>query len=233
MFAAMLIKVAVNGGRIEAPATADEIAEDVAACAAAGASVFHVHPRDAGGIESLLPVDADRVVGAIRAKTPQVSLGLTTAAWILADVQKRLEAIAGWRDLPDFASVNFDEDGAELVARLLVQRGIGVEAGVLDEASTRRFLDADIPVVRVLIELQEQRLDDALRTTNTIVATLGDHAAPRLLHGHGATVWSLFDEAVRRGYDSRIGLEDVAMLQDGRPATNVELFTFARSRCDT
>lgn len=38
MFGAMLIKIAVNGGRIEAPATAGEIAADVAACAAAGHS---------------------------------------------------------------------------------------------------------------------------------------------------------------------------------------------------
>jgi uncharacterized protein (DUF849 family) len=191
-----------------------------------------VHPRRAGGGESLEPADADRVVAAIRAKVPHASLGLTTGAWILPDVQQRLDAIEGWRELPDFASVNFDEDGCELVARLLVERGIGVEAGVLDVASTERFLSAAIPVVRVLIELQEQHLDDALRATETIVAALGDHPAPRLLHGHGAIVWELLDEAIRRGYDSRIGLEDVATLPDGRPATNAELFTAARARWD-
>jgi uncharacterized protein (DUF849 family) len=227
----VLIKIALNGGRTGAPATVEEIANDVAACAAAGATVFHVHPRGAGGIESLQPADADRVVVAIRAKVPNVSLGLTTGAWILPDVQKRLDALAQWQQLPDFASVNFDEEGCELVARLLVERGIGVEAGILDAASTQRFLAAAIPVVRVLIELQEQRLDDALRAIETIVAILGAHAAPRLLHGHAATVWELFDEAARRGYDSRIGLEDVATLPDGRPATNLELFTIALARC--
>jgi uncharacterized protein (DUF849 family) len=230
MFPAMLIKIALNGGRVGAPATAEEIADDVAACAAAGATVFHVHPRDAGGRESLLPADADRAVAAIRARAPHVSLGLTTGAWILPDVQQRLAAIAGWHALPDFASVNFDEEGCEAVARLLVKRGIGVEAGLLDAASTDRFLAADIPVARVLIELQEQRLDDALRALDTILAILGDHAAPRLLHGHGAMAWELFDEAVRRGYDSRIGLEDVASLPDGKPATNAELFAMARER---
>lgn len=222
----MLIKIALNGGRAGAPATPQEIADDVAALAAAGATVFHVHPRDAHGAESLLPADADRVVEAVRARTPQVSLGLTTGAWILPDVQRRLDAIAGWRRLPDFASVNFDEDGCEAVARLLVGRGIGVEAGVLDAASTERFLAADIPVVRVLIELQEQRLDDALRTADAIVEILGDHPAPRLLHGHGAIVWELVEEAARRGYDTRIGLEDVETT-----ATNRELFFAAQSRC--
>jgi uncharacterized protein (DUF849 family) len=226
----VLIKIALNGGRIGAPCTAREIADDVAVCAAAGASVFHVHPRGSDGSESLLPADVDAVVAAIRAKTPNVSLGLTTGAWILPDVPKRLDAIAGWRELPDFASVNFDEEGCELVARLLVSRGIGVEAGVLDAASTERFLAAEIPVVRVLVELQEQRPDDALRTTEIILAVLGDHPAPRLLHGHGAAVWELLDEAARRGYATRIGLEDTATLPDGTPATNLELFTAAMAR---
>jgi uncharacterized protein (DUF849 family) len=226
----VIIKIALNGGRVGAPAKPDEIANDVAACAAAGATVFHVHPRDRDGAESLLPADADRVVAAIRARAPDVALGLTTGAWILPDVQQRLEAIAGWRRLPDFASVNFDEEGCESVARLLLERKVAVEAGVLDAASTRRFLNAAIPVLRVLIELQEQRLDDALRTMEGILGALGDHAAPRLLHGHTAMAWPLFDEAVRRGYDGRIGLEDVATLPDGRPATNLELYEEAIAR---
>lgn len=227
----MLIKIALNGGCPAAPATPEQIADDVTACAAAGATVFHVHPRNEGGAESLQAEDVDRTVAAIRARAPHVSLGLTTGAWILPDVSKRLDALAHWGQLPDFASVNFDEDGCELVARLLFERGIGVEAGVLDVASTERFLAAEIPVVRVLIELQEQRLDDALRAADAIEATLGAHAAPRLLHGHGAIVWELLDEAGRRGYQTRIGLEDVVTLPDGRRATsNVELFTIARAR---
>ena len=226
----MRIKIALNGGRPGAPATPAEIADDVAICAAAGATLFHAHPRDVNGRESLLPFDVDRVVTAIRARTPHVSLGLTTGAWILPDVQQRLDAIASWQQLPDFASVNFDEDGCEAVARLLHERGIGVEAGVLDAASTQRFLAASVPTIRVLIELQEQQLDTALQTTAEILEVLGHHPAPRLLHGHGAVTWELLDEAIRRGYDSRIGLEDVDTLPDGTPATNLALFTAAMAR---
>ena len=226
----MLIKIALNGGRAGAPSTPLEIANDVATCALDGATAVHVHARNASGTESLLPADVDPVVRAIRTRTPHVSLGLTTGAWILPDVSKRLGAIAQWQELPDFASVNFDEEGCELVAQLLSARGIGVEAGVLDAASTERFLHAHVPVVRVLIELQEQRLDEALRAAETIIATLGDHPAPRLLHGHGAVTWDLVDEAFRRGYATRIGLEDVTTLPDGTPATNVELFRVARAR---
>jgi uncharacterized protein (DUF849 family) len=82
-------------------------------------------------------------------------------------------------------------------------------------------------VVRVLIELQEQRVEDALRAIDAIVAALGDHAAPRLLHGHGAVAWEMVEEAARRGYDTRIGLEDVGTLADGRAATNAELYVAA------
>jgi uncharacterized protein (DUF849 family) len=221
----MLIKIALNGGRAGAPSTPEEIARDVAACAAAGASVFHVHPRDASGVESLLPEHADRVIRAIRDATPHVSVGLTTGAWILSEVPKRLAAIGGWTQLPDFASVNFDEDGCEDVARLLVSRGIGVEAGVLDIASTQRFLAASIDAVRVLIEIQEQTVKEALDQIDAIERTLGNHPAPRLLHGHGAVVWEMVEEAARRGYDTRIGREDVDTGE-----TNVELFRLARQR---
>ncbi|MEO8035741.1 MAG: 3-keto-5-aminohexanoate cleavage protein [Acidobacteriota bacterium] len=229
----MLIKVALNGGRTGAPGTAEEIASDVAECAGAGATHFHVHPRAGDGTESLLPGDADRVVAVIRATSPEVQVGLTTGAWILPDVPRRLDALSHWSELPDFASVNFDEDGCDLVAQLLVERRVGVEAGILDAASTQRFLAAGIPVVRVLIELQEQRLAEALQTAGIIVDLLGDHSAPRLLHGHGAVAWELLDEAARLGYDSRIGLEDVRILPDGRAARNVELYLAAVARAQS
>lgn len=221
----MLIKIALNGGRTGAPSTPEEIARDVAACVAVGATVFHVHPRDASGAESLLPQHADPVVRAIRATTPGVSIGLTTGAWILPEVPRRLAAIGGWTELPDFASVNFDEDGCEDVARLLVSRGIGVEGGVLDRASTERFLAARIDAIRVLIEIQEQTVKEALAQIDSIERALGDHPAPRLLHGHGAIVWEMVDEAVRRGYDTRIGREDVHTGE-----ANVDLFRRALDR---
>jgi uncharacterized protein (DUF849 family) len=221
----LLIKIALNGSNKRAPATAAAIAEDVAGLAAAGATTFHVHPQKSTGGESLLPLDADRAVRAIRKAAPGIKLGLTTGAWILPDVKERLAAIDGWTQLPDFASVNFDEDGSEDVARLLIRKGIGVEAGVLDRASTERFLASSIPVIRVLIELQEENFEDAVEMADVIVGALGDHAAPRLLHGHGAIAWDLFDEAIRRGYDSRAGLEDMLT-----PTSNFAIWNEAKLR---
>jgi uncharacterized protein (DUF849 family) len=52
--------------------------------------------------------------------------------------------------------------------------------------------------------------------------------APRLLHGHNATVWPMIREAKKRGWQTRIGLEDTVTLPDGKPAKdNVELVAAA------
>jgi uncharacterized protein (DUF849 family) len=54
---------------------------------------------------------------------------------------------------------------------------------------------------------------------------------PLLLHGTEATVWPMMDEAIARGYDVRIGLEDTLVMPDGRPAKdNVALVTEAVRR---
>lgn len=47
---------------------------------------------------------------------------------------------------------------------------------------------------------------------------------PVLLHGTEATAWPMMAEAIIRGYDVRIGLEDTLVLPDGRMAQgNAEL----------
>jgi uncharacterized protein (DUF849 family) len=43
---------------------------------------------------------------------------------------------------------------------------------------------------------------------------------PRLLHGSNATAWGVIDEAIKRGYDTRAGLEDILVMPDGTPAAD-------------
>ncbi len=46
----------------------------------------------------------------------------------------------------------------------------------------------------------------------------------RLLHGFDETAWGLIKEAFKRGYDTRIGLEDTIFLPSGKKASsNLEL----------
>jgi uncharacterized protein (DUF849 family) len=54
---------------------------------------------------------------------------------------------------------------------------------------------------------------------------------PLLLHGLDATAWELLDAAAARGYDTRVGFEDVLTLPSGAPAaSNAQLVAEAVRR---
>jgi len=63
---------------------------------------------------------------------------------------------------------------------------------------------------RILIEPEPEELDLTLETTDEIEEVLNKHRVeiPRLLHGFNSVSWEILKEAKRRGYDSRIGMED-------------------------
>ena len=42
-----------------------------------------------------------------------------------------------------------------------------------------------------------------------------DLTSPRLQHGDGEAKWVLLDDEIRRGFDTRIGLEDTLYEPDG------------------
>ena len=87
--------------------------------------------------------------------------------------------------------------------------------------------------MRLLIEPDEPETAAALATVRAIEALLDGAGiqTPRLLHGSEATAWPLLDEALRCGYDTRIGLEDTLMLPDGSPARdNAQLVATACER---
>ena len=64
------------------------------------------------------------------AACPGIPIGIGTGAWIIPDLRQRLSVIRSWSTLPDFASVNLHEAGAAQVIELLLERGVGVEAGI-------------------------------------------------------------------------------------------------------
>lgn len=188
--------------------------------------------------ESLDGVDVARTLVAVRAAAPDASIGVSTGAWILPDTAARFEAVAAWDVLPDFASVNFSEDGAVELARLLLSRGVEVEAGLSAAADAEIFLKSGLAVscVRILLEPQDQEWERALETVNAIEQVLQAQTRearfpPLLLHGTEATAWPMLAEAIARGYDVRIGLEDTLVMPDGRIARdNAELVTEAVRR---
>jgi uncharacterized protein (DUF849 family) len=246
----MLIKAAVNGGRLKAdhaavPVSPDEQAADIVDCLKAGANAIHLHVRSTStesGLsadkESLYVADVTQTLLAVRAAAPNTKIGVSTGAWILPGVTARHEAVAAWEVLPDFASVNFTEEGAVELAALLLSRGVDVEAGLSDPDAANAFVKSGLVsrCIRVLIEPQEQDFELAVANVEAIEKLLASglaHASvpPILLHGTEATAWPMLDEALARGYDVRVGLEDTLVMPDGRMARdNSELVTEAVRR---
>jgi uncharacterized protein (DUF849 family) len=144
-------------------------------------------------------------------------------------------AIAAWTARPDFASVNWHEDGAEDVAAALLEQDVGVEAGLWHVQAVEAWLESPYRdrCCRVLLELPDG-LDpagteaEAEQLLARLHAGVGDRI-PVLLHGEGSSAWPALACAARCRLSTRIGLEDVLVLPDGSPAPdNVALVRAAR-----
>jgi uncharacterized protein (DUF849 family) len=231
----MLLQAALNGPWTKTdhhavPISAQELARDAAACVAAGAKAIHLHPRDADGIERLDAEIVDHVAATVR-DACGVPVGVSTGAWIEPDVRRRIELVRAWSD-PDYASVNVSEDGAQQIMRTLLDAGVGIEAGVWTVEDARRLGDWGLggQITRVLVEPVDVDPRDAVALVDDIHRAL-DRAgisAPRLQHGDGDATWVLIEDAVRRGLDTRVGLEDTQYDADGeRVASNEALVRFA------
>jgi uncharacterized protein (DUF849 family) len=223
----MLVKAALNGGRTRAehpaiPISPDELAAAATESVAAGAGAIHFHVRGSDGRESLDPDDVARAVTALRSAVPGTPIGVSTGAWILRNPTLRHEIISRWKVLPDFASVNFKEEGAQPLARLLLSRGIRVEAGLSDVHGTEIFLKSELAAncLRLLLEPFEQTAAAALKTLEDILRPLDSANArlPIVFHGLNQTAWDLIDVAAARGYGTRVGFEDILTLPDGKQA---------------
>jgi uncharacterized protein (DUF849 family) len=227
----MLLQAALNGPWTKAdhhavPISAQELARDAAACVAAGAKAIHLHPRDPDGIERLDAEIVDHVAATVR-DACGVPVGVSTGAWIEPDVQRRTELVRAWSS-PDYASVNVSEDGAEQIMRALLDAGVGIEAGVWTVEDARRLADWGLGgrITRVLVEPVDVDPRDAVALVDDIHQALdrAGIAAPRLQHGDGDATWVLIDDAVRKGLDTRVGLEDTQYDPDGeRVASNEAL----------
>src|SRR6266540_926275 len=149
--------------------TPRECAAEAVRSFARGVSAVHVHPRDAEGRESLEPGAVAATVSAIRAACPELPVGVSTREPIEPDLARRLEAIRGWTVRPDFASVNVHEPGAEAVAEVLHEQGVGVEAGIWTADAARAWRAWRVPSRRVLLECMEESEEAALANARAML----------------------------------------------------------------
>lgn len=232
-----MLQACLNGARSRAecshlPVTADELAAAAREAVAAGAEDVHLHPKDRDGGDTLEATAVAAAVSAVRVAVPGIPVGVTTGAWATADPQVRAAQVRAWTVLPDHASVNWHEDGAADVAAALLDRGVGIEAGIYSGTpAAQRFLGwpGSRRVLRVLAEITEATPQDALQAAAGLLDELEPAAAPILLHGEDTTAWPILRLAASRRLDARIGLEDVLHLPDGAPAPgNAALIRVAR-----
>jgi 3-keto-5-aminohexanoate cleavage enzyme len=127
------------------PLTPDEVAADVRRCRDAGASIVHIHPRDADGRPSQSPDVAAAFIRAVRSAVPDIVVGITTSGRIdpgLAgraavldldgDVAPEMASLTlGSNNFPKQASVNAPEVISGLATRML-ERGIVAEWEVFE-----------------------------------------------------------------------------------------------------
>ncbi|MET7620697.1 3-keto-5-aminohexanoate cleavage protein [Streptomyces sp. NPDC005408] len=227
-----MIQVCLNGPRSAAdgaavPLSPGAMAASAAEAVAAGAAEVHVHPKTPCGDDTLSPRAVAEVLTAVRAVV-DVPVGVTTGAWAEPDPDRRAARVRAWTVLPDHASVNWHEPGAELVAAALLERGVGVEAGLWSgTGGPRRFLASPLAprVLRVLAEVMDTAPATAEDSARSLLAELGTaHGIPLLLHGEDGGAWPVLRLARASGLDTRIGLEDVLLLPDGRrAASNAQL----------
>ncbi|MFF9625891.1 3-keto-5-aminohexanoate cleavage protein [Streptomyces griseosporeus] len=221
---------ATDGARI--PLTPDALATAAAEAVAAGATDLHVHPKTPCGRDSLSPGVVTPVLEAIRARVT-VPVGITTGAWTEQDPSARVARVHSWTTLPDHASVNWHEPGAEEVAAALLERGVAVEAGIWSGTDAlRRFARSPLAaqVLRILAEVTDPNPDTAEETARTLLSELDATGIDRpvLLHGAEGGTWPVLRLARRLGLATRTGLEDTLYLPNGeRAESNAELVTEA------
>jgi uncharacterized protein (DUF849 family) len=218
------VKACINGARTpeahpNLPVTPEQLAAEALAAHGAGAKAVHMHPKNADGVDSLLPEHVDAAVDAVRHAVPGLPLGVTTGFWALPDADARLRAVDAWSVLPDFASVNWHEPGSEDLARLLLSKGLGVEVGIFHTEAAESWAASEIAqhCMRVMIELQA---DGDVATADDLLSQVlaAGSPAPVLLHGLDESCWPLLEHAGVRGVQTRIGLEDTLRLPDGSSA---------------
>ncbi|MDN3296343.1 3-keto-5-aminohexanoate cleavage protein [Streptomyces ficellus] len=238
-----MLQVCLNGVRSRSesrwiPVTPAELAAEAVRAVRAGAEDVHLHPKGADGLDSLEPHVVGAAVSAVRAVLPErVRVGVTTGAWAVPDPGRRVELIRSWTVLPDHASVNWHEEGAEAVAGVLLQRGVGIEAGIWSGTDgARRFRTWPLAhrVLRVLAEVTDSGPGTAAATATALIRELGEGLPVAvLLHGEDGGAWPVLRAAAGLGLDTRIGLEDVLVLPDGSAAEgNAKLVRAARKILD-
>jgi uncharacterized protein (DUF849 family) len=127
------------------PLTPDEVARDVERAMAVGITSVHLHARDTDGAPTWEREVYARLVGAVRDRTPEVVVNVSTSGRTWSELEKRADCLALDGDLkPDLASLTLSSlnflTGASVnapdtiigLATIMRDRGIVPELEIFD-----------------------------------------------------------------------------------------------------
>jgi len=232
------LQACLNGNRrktenLPVPETPTQLALDASSCAAAGAEAFHLHPRDIMGEETLHPDDVSKALLAVRKAVPHLPVGIGTGYWINPGGRARHRHINDWYDLPDYISLNMNEEDHRDVYELVSSKAIGVEVGIWTIEDVSKFIELPKDnISRILVEIGNKSAEDAIKEALEILQLLAKSGTsfPILLHGDGESAWPMIELAADLSLSTRAGYEDMHVLPSKNEATsNADIITAAKN----
>ena len=219
-----LLEVALNGSRPSSdhpalPRTPADLASASLTSVQAGAQAVHLHVYDDSGAETFAAEPCAAAIRAVREACPGLPVSLTTSEAVEPDPDRRLELISRWTELPDLVTANQVEAGIRELCEHLVERGVGIEAGILELSDAEVFVASGLAptCVRAMIEPLDRDPERAVADAaamEDVLATAGI-TLEQVHHGDGVASWAVNERAIARGHGIRTGLEDTLHLPDG------------------
>ncbi len=219
------------------PLTPAEIAADVRRCAEAGASLVHIHARDAEGRPTLDTAVFKECVRRIKNEAPEVIIQLSTGARAGRDWEARANPV---HLLPEMASFTTGSNNLPGIVYENAPDFLLFLAGVFKATGVKPEIEVfEAGMISNALFLQKKKLlapplhfDFVLGAPGAMPATvrnlvfLADTLPPGstwTVAGIGPAEIPLATAAIAMGGHVRVGIEDNLLLPDGTLATNAEL----------
>jgi len=219
------------------PETADEIAADVNRCLDAGASIFHMHARDAHRKPTLDISIIKENVRKVKAAAPQAILQLSTGARAGRDWEERVDPV---RLLPEMASFTTGSNNMpntvyenspqfiEYLARVFHETGVKPEIEVFETGMINNalFLEKKKLLTFPLHFQFVLGVPGAMPASIKNLLFLSESipsGTTWTVAGIGKWEIPLATAAILMGGHVRVGLEDNLFMPDGSPASNLKL----------
>jgi uncharacterized protein (DUF849 family) len=225
------------------PEAPEEIADDIVRCAAAGATIAHVHARDPEGRPTHRQEVFRGIVARVRARAPEMVICVTTSGRVVRSLEQRAEVLdLDGAEKPDMASLTLGSMNFPRQASLNEPKVIHALADRMKERGIVPELEVfDMGMLDYAKYLIERRVLQEPFYFNFLLGSLGTLAATPLnlsllaqavpagatwaAAGIGRFQLPANAMAVTMGGHVRIGLEDNLFMDAAKtePATNLAL----------